>query len=113
MTSRIYVGDTGTAIELDCRANISAATALSVEVRKPDGTELSLPSALLGTTQVRAIAPVGGFDQAGDWLVALSDEQLAGLARVEGAAEAPRKTLLAHIGEMQLERAQAKTGKPE
>lgn len=45
-------------------------------------------------------------------LAEASDETLAGLARIEGEKADPRKTLLAAIGERQLERAQAKTGAP-
>jgi len=39
-----------------------------------------------------------------------SDETLVALARVEGQSETPRKTLLGAIAELQLQRAQAKTG---
>lgn len=45
-------------------------------------------------------------------LAEASDETLAGLARIEGEKADPRKTLLSAIGELQLERAQAKTGAP-
>lgn len=39
-----------------------------------------------------------------------SDETLAELAGLEGLSETPRKGLLSAIGELQLQRAQAKTG---
>lgn len=42
-----------------------------------------------------------------------SDDTLAGLARLEGEKPDPRKTLLAAIAELQLGRAQAKTGVPQ
>ncbi|WP_271008624.1 hypothetical protein [Paucibacter sp. B51] len=42
-----------------------------------------------------------------------SDETLAGLLQLEQASETPRKSLLAAITELQLQRAQAKTGAPE
>lgn len=45
-------------------------------------------------------------------LPALADEALAELARAEGEHAAPRKTLLAAIAELQLERARAKAGAP-
>lgn len=45
-------------------------------------------------------------------LADLPDELLAELARAEGAHATPRKTLLSAIGELQLERAQAKAGAP-
>lgn len=45
-------------------------------------------------------------------LADLPDETLAELARAEGEHATPRKTLLAAIGELQLERAQAKAGAP-
>ena len=46
-------------------------------------------------------------------LADLSDETLAELARAEGEHATPRKTLLSAIGELQLERAQAKAGAPD
>ena len=42
-----------------------------------------------------------------------SDETLAGLLQLEQASETPRKSLLAAITELQLQRAQVKTGAPE
>lgn len=53
-----------------------------------------------------------GVKQIVPLLADASDETLAGLARLENATEAPRKTLLAAIAEQQLNRAQAKTGAP-
>lgn len=42
-----------------------------------------------------------------------SNETLAGLLELEQASETPRKSLIAAITELQLQRAQAKTGAPE
>ncbi|MCV2349346.1 hypothetical protein [Paucibacter sp. Y2R2-4] len=42
-----------------------------------------------------------------------SDETLAHLLRLEQISDTPRKSLLAEITELQLQRAQAKTGAPE
>ncbi len=41
MTNKVYVGDVGTKITLDCTTDVSAATTLTIEVLKPDGTSIS------------------------------------------------------------------------
>jgi hypothetical protein len=67
MSNKIYVGDTGTAIILDCGTNISAASAITMEVRKPDGSVVSWTAALEGTNGVRYNTLAATLDQAGDW----------------------------------------------
>ena len=41
MATKVYVGDAGTVLTLDCGQDISAATARAILVRKPDGTTTS------------------------------------------------------------------------
>jgi hypothetical protein len=67
MTTKVYVGDTGTAIILDCGQNVSAASARAIEVRKPDGTATSWAAVASGTDSVRFDTLAGTLDQAGDW----------------------------------------------
>lgn len=67
MTQKVYVGDTGTAIILECGQDISAATALSIEVRKPDGTLTSWAATLSGTTAIRYTTLSNTLDQSGVW----------------------------------------------
>jgi hypothetical protein len=65
--SKVYTGDTGTVIVLDCGQDISAATARSIEVRKPDGSTTSWAATADGTTGIKYTSLAGTFDQAGDY----------------------------------------------
>ena len=67
MSSKVYVGDTGTAIILDCAQDISTATARTIEARKPDGTTISWAAVASGTNSIRFDTLVGTLDQAGAW----------------------------------------------
>lgn len=66
-TEKCYVGDTGTVITLECGANISAATARSIAVRKPDGTTTSWTASASGTDAIRFTTVVDSLDQSGTW----------------------------------------------
>ena len=65
--SKVYVGDTGTVIVLDCGQDISAATARSIEVRKPDGSVASWAASASGANSIAYTTLAGSFDQAGPW----------------------------------------------
>lgn len=65
--TKVYVGDTGTALVLDTGQSLAGATAVSIEARKPNGTAVSWAGAVFETTKVRYISQAGTFDQAGDW----------------------------------------------
>jgi hypothetical protein len=69
---------------------------------QPSAAEANLAELL--TANLKTLIPM---------LADQSDETLAGLARIEGAAAMPRKSLLAAIAELQLQRALVKTGAPE
>lgn len=64
---KTYIGDVGTEIELDCGQDISAASALTIEALKPDGTIVVWTGTLQGSTGISYIVPSGTLDQAGDW----------------------------------------------
>ena len=66
---KVYIGDTGTAIVLDTGQSLAGATASTIEVRKPDGTPVSLTAPVFESTKVRYITLAGTFDQAGEWLL--------------------------------------------
>jgi hypothetical protein len=68
-TPKVYKGDTGTIIVLDCGQNITAATARSIEARKPDGTAVSLVAVASGTNSIAYTTLAGTLDQAGTWLL--------------------------------------------
>lgn len=63
----LYVGDTGTAIILDTEVNISAATAVSIEAMKPNGTIVSWPAVISGGTAVRFDTLPNSIDMHGRW----------------------------------------------
>lgn len=63
----VYVGDETTAIELDCRADLGAATAVSIEAQRPDGSTVSWAGSVFEVTKVRVVLPAGALTIAGDW----------------------------------------------
>lgn len=64
-TTKTYVGDIGTQIVLDCGQDISAATARSIEVRKPDGSTASWSASASGTTAIVYTTQAGSIDTPG------------------------------------------------
>lgn len=67
MTTKVYVGDTGTVITLDCGADISAASARSIAVRKPDDTTTSWAAVASGTDSIAYTTLADTLDQNGVW----------------------------------------------
>lgn len=65
--TKTYVGDTETRITLDCGTNISTASALEIEARKPDGTSVTWTATLSGTDALYFDTLADTLDQAGDW----------------------------------------------
>lgn len=65
--SKVYVGDTGTAIVLNCGQDISAATERTIEAKKPDGTTVSWVAVAEGVTSIKFITLANSLDQSGDW----------------------------------------------
>lgn len=65
--TKTYVGDTGTAIVLDCGTDISAASARTIEVLKPDNTATSWAAVAEGSDSLRFDTLADTLDQPGDW----------------------------------------------
>lgn len=65
--SKVYVGDIGTVIVLDCGRNVSDATARAIEVRKPGGSETTWPASASGTDSIQVTVGAGVLDEAGRW----------------------------------------------
>lgn len=65
--TKLYVGDTGTVITLDCGQDISAATARAIEVRKPDGTTATWAAVASGSNAIAFTTLAGSFDMPGRW----------------------------------------------
>lgn len=68
-TEKSYVGDTGTVITIDCGTDISAATARSIAVKKPDGTTTSWAASASGTDSIQFTTLADSLDQNGTWLL--------------------------------------------
>jgi hypothetical protein len=65
--SKVYVGDTGTAIVLDTLQDLTTASLAAIEVRKPNGQTVTWTAAVFETTKVRFVTLAGTFDMAGEW----------------------------------------------
>lgn len=65
--TKVYIGDTGTVITLDCGQNISAATDRSIEARKPDGTAVTWAAVASGTDSIAYTTLAGDLDADGVW----------------------------------------------
>jgi hypothetical protein len=63
--TKVYVGDIGTDIILDTTHSLVAATAVSIEVLKPDSTTASWAASVTATTKVHFVSVAGTFDVAG------------------------------------------------
>jgi len=64
---KIYVGDTGTVIELDAGVDLSSQTSIMIVVKKPDGSETTWSAAVKSSdpTKCYHITAAGDLDQAG------------------------------------------------
>lgn len=67
---KVYVRSIGTRITLDCKQDISAATACSINVRKPDGSTVVWPAVVSGTTEISFVVPdADTLDQRGRYVL--------------------------------------------
>lgn len=69
MTDKVYIGDTGTAVELDTGVDLSGATVTEIAVQKPDGSAATWAASVTGSTKLRYVSLAATFDQAGTWRV--------------------------------------------
>lgn len=69
MTTKTYVGDTGTVITINCGSDISAATARSIAVKRPDATTTTWAASASGTESLAYTTVSNSLDQAGTWLL--------------------------------------------
>lgn len=63
--AKVYVQDLGTRMTFDTGVNISAATALSLLVRKPDGTEAEWAATASGSTALYRDVQAGDISDPG------------------------------------------------
>lgn len=64
--NKIYVGDTGTLVQVETGQDLRAAISVSLEVRKPSGAIVSWAATAVGTKLVYT-SLVGTFDLPGPW----------------------------------------------
>jgi hypothetical protein len=69
MSDKIYVGDIGTIVTVDCGEDISTATVNQLMVQKPDGTIVTWEAAVYNTNYLRYTIMDGDLDQAGVYKV--------------------------------------------
>ena len=67
--AKIYVGDVGTQVLVNCGMTITGATGTTLEVKKPSGTEVSWTATINGTTNLRYIVIADDLDEAGTYQV--------------------------------------------
>lgn len=65
--NKVYVGDTGTEVLVDCGQDVSAGSLFQLSVTRPDGSSATWTAALQGTNFVRFLSLAGTFDQPGLW----------------------------------------------
>lgn len=66
--TKVYVGDTGTEIALDCGVDVSSATVRKILVKKPGATSAIEWAAVAdGTNGIKRVAVVGDLDVAGTY----------------------------------------------
>lgn len=63
----LYLGEFGVPIRLECGIDITAATALSINVRKPDGATAVWPALAQGTTAIQYFVQAGDLAVVGLW----------------------------------------------
>jgi hypothetical protein len=67
MIEKLYVGDTGTVIALDCGQDVSAATARTIEAQKPNGTTVTWAAVASGTNAISFTTLADSLDVPGKW----------------------------------------------
>jgi hypothetical protein len=76
LASKVYVGDVGTVVMLNCGADISGATT-SIQVRKPDGSDVVWDSTVYNTNYVKHTITSGELDIPGKYLMQARVELVA------------------------------------
>lgn len=66
---KVYVGDIGTEIIVNCGQSIVGATATSLEVRKPGGKEVSWAASVYNDNYLKYTVVVDDFEKAGIYKV--------------------------------------------
>lgn len=65
--SKVYLGDVGTDIILDCGSDISDATVRQIIAKKPSGETVTWPAVAEGANSIKYKVVDGDIDEAGLW----------------------------------------------
>jgi hypothetical protein len=65
--TKVYVGDTGTALVLDTGQSLAGASSVTIEARTPTGAVVTLTGAVVESTKIRFISLANTFDRPGEW----------------------------------------------
>ena len=78
MTSKVYVGDVGTQIILDCVQDITEGTELAIRVRRPDGTTTTWSAVSAGPTKLKYTTVANDLSMPGVWVLQADVTTVAG-----------------------------------
>lgn len=67
--NKVYVGSIGTAIVCNFGEDVSAATTIVVNAKKPNGDEVTWPGTLVAPTTARYLTQAGTLDMPGTWKI--------------------------------------------
>lgn len=69
MAGKMYVGDVGTVIYVDCGVSIATATDVRLKIKKPDRTEHEWIGTIYNDKFIKYVIVSGDFDQKGKYYV--------------------------------------------
>lgn len=69
MSNKVYVGDYGTVVSINCGEDVSGATVAQLKVQKPGGTIVTWTATVYGTDYLRYTIQDGDLDEAGVWKI--------------------------------------------
>ncbi len=67
--SKVYKGDVGTVIYLDCGTDISGATTTKIMVKKPDSTYVEWTGTVDSNTKIKYTIASNDLDQSGKYIL--------------------------------------------
>ena len=67
MTPKIFVGDVGTEIELECGIDTTGATVRQIVAQAPSGSVKTWNATQVGNSVIRYVTQPGDIDQPGNW----------------------------------------------
>ncbi len=67
--TKVFVGDVGTIITLDCGTDVSTSTERSIVVRKSNGEKVTWPATLSGTNSISYTTQENDLDVVGLWSI--------------------------------------------